>query len=344
MRSTVCAAWSRPSTENTPRICGSWLGTSRSRPLSVGLRKNWSSDFSSSLSVAAQFPDHGAHGLAVADAAVQLFHPGLERLRAAAVARQLDAAGELDGRAVQLRDRADPDPRRRLPGRGPRSRLPSPVRWPAAGRIAPTASTALVSACDHRRARRMQLLQRFAELVELCRPPADVRFTSPPDSADHISLAASMRLRACASTTRVEAAELLDRVVDRSARWPRPRRRARRAGWRPRRARRARPVRRRTAGPGASRSETVLSPRASVAYCSSTREAARFTWTSAGISASARASKKPAASVQKTRDPRHRAPRPSPRHSACSRRAAWSSPLLTTLSTSRSSLERTAGS
>ena len=46
MRSAARDAWSRPSTENTPRICASWLGTSCRGTRSWGLRKNWSSDFS----------------------------------------------------------------------------------------------------------------------------------------------------------------------------------------------------------------------------------------------------------------------------------------------------------
>ncbi|VTY39772.1 Uncharacterised protein [Xylophilus ampelinus] len=44
----------------------------------------------------AQLVDHGAHGLAIAHAAVELLHPGFERLRLAAFARAFDAAGELD--------------------------------------------------------------------------------------------------------------------------------------------------------------------------------------------------------------------------------------------------------
>ena len=50
MRSTACDAWSKPNTDSTPRICASCPGTSRRTSLSLGLRKNKSSDFSSSLS------------------------------------------------------------------------------------------------------------------------------------------------------------------------------------------------------------------------------------------------------------------------------------------------------
>ena len=50
------------------------------------------------------------------------------------------------------------------------------------------------------------------------------------------------------------------------------------------------------------------------------------------------------ASAQKLRERAPAAPRDSPTQISCRRRAAWSSPLLTTLSSSRSNLERTAGS
>ena len=48
MRSAASDGWSSPSTENTPRICANWLGTSRNGVLSFGLRKNLSSDASTS--------------------------------------------------------------------------------------------------------------------------------------------------------------------------------------------------------------------------------------------------------------------------------------------------------
>ena len=51
MRSAAIEGWSKPNTENTPRIWANWLGTSRKGALSCGLRKNWSSDFSTSPSV-----------------------------------------------------------------------------------------------------------------------------------------------------------------------------------------------------------------------------------------------------------------------------------------------------
>ena len=52
MRSSACDAGSMPSTESTPRIADSCTGTSTSTPRSVGLRKNWSIAFSTSLSEA----------------------------------------------------------------------------------------------------------------------------------------------------------------------------------------------------------------------------------------------------------------------------------------------------
>ena len=56
IRSTACEAWSSPRTESTPRICERWLGASRSGPLSCGLRKKLSSSFSSSPRVMRNSP------------------------------------------------------------------------------------------------------------------------------------------------------------------------------------------------------------------------------------------------------------------------------------------------
>ncbi len=52
MRTTASDAWSRPSTDRTPRICCRQPGTGLSAATSSGLRKNWSMDFSASASVA----------------------------------------------------------------------------------------------------------------------------------------------------------------------------------------------------------------------------------------------------------------------------------------------------
>ena len=52
MRSTACEAWSRPSTDNTPRIADSCAGTGISTSRWVGLRKYWSMFFSTSDSEA----------------------------------------------------------------------------------------------------------------------------------------------------------------------------------------------------------------------------------------------------------------------------------------------------
>ena len=52
MRSTASEAWSSPSTESTPRICARRPGTLASWPVSAGLRKNWSMARSASPSVA----------------------------------------------------------------------------------------------------------------------------------------------------------------------------------------------------------------------------------------------------------------------------------------------------
>ena len=48
IRTTANAAWSRPSSDNTPRICARRSGTAISGWVSVVLRKNWSISFSTS--------------------------------------------------------------------------------------------------------------------------------------------------------------------------------------------------------------------------------------------------------------------------------------------------------
>ena len=49
-----------------------------------------------------QLVDHCAHRLSIADAAVELFHPGFERLRMTTFTSAVDAAGELHGARSQL--------------------------------------------------------------------------------------------------------------------------------------------------------------------------------------------------------------------------------------------------
>jgi hypothetical protein len=82
-RCRACAGGQRglvqPSTENTPRICASWLGTSCSGR-GPGVAEELVERLFHLAQCRAQFVDHAAHGLAVTDAAVQLLHPGFQRL------------------------------------------------------------------------------------------------------------------------------------------------------------------------------------------------------------------------------------------------------------------------
>ena len=115
--------------------------------------------------VHAQLVDHGPHGLAVTHAAIQLLHPGLERLGASALARAFDAPGQLNGaggeltivrvevfeRGFEVQHRGG-DLHRQL-GRRRLARTQ--------GRIDRVAER-----LGHRQARRVELLQRLGELRE----------------------------------------------------------------------------------------------------------------------------------------------------------------------------------
>ena len=56
IRATASAAWSRPSTFSTPRICASSPGTGSRTERSAGLRKNWSRRCSASAKVTRSSP------------------------------------------------------------------------------------------------------------------------------------------------------------------------------------------------------------------------------------------------------------------------------------------------
>ncbi len=162
--------------------------------------------------VAAQLVDHGAHGLAVADAAVQVLHPGLERLGMAARAHALDAPGELEHALGELRiagvevfecglevEHRGRDFHREL-GVG---------RLAAAHRGVDRMRERL----HHRLARRMQPVQRFTELGEGVGHLAGARDVAAREAGPHL-LGGLDALAGLGQHQRIEAAELLDRVVD----------------------------------------------------------------------------------------------------------------------------------
>ena len=147
----------------------------------------------------AQFLHHAAHGLAVGDPAVQLFHPRLRARLANGPGARRRCAAPGAARGPPARDGRGPGLRATRRGTAARWRLPSPARarrrrrrarcappiaaapWPAS-RPRDTASAA-----SRRPAR-------------TARPGPAGAAVSPPATADHMSLAAATRLRACASS------------------------------------------------------------------------------------------------------------------------------------------------
>ncbi|MDT4804558.1 hypothetical protein FQZ97_373380 [compost metagenome] len=162
--------------------------------------------------VAAQFVDHGAHGLAVADAAVQVLHPRLERLGTAAVAHTLDAAGQLQRAGRELRVAGVEVFER---GFEVQHRGGDFHRQFGVGRLAGThrGVHGMGQRLHHRLARRVQLQQRFTELRERVGHLARARDVAARERRPHFlgGLDALARLR---EHQRVEAAELHHGVVD----------------------------------------------------------------------------------------------------------------------------------
>ena len=83
-----------PSTDSTPRIAPSWLGTGISDLAVVGLAEELVDQLLDLGQRGAQFLHHAAHGLAVGDAAVQLLHPAFERLGRLALAHRAEPVGQ----------------------------------------------------------------------------------------------------------------------------------------------------------------------------------------------------------------------------------------------------------
>ncbi|MNS58288.1 hypothetical protein D3C72_912030 [compost metagenome] len=199
MRCTVCAACSSPSTENTPRICMSWVGTVRSNGFSAGRRKYWSSDFSSSLrwlrsssttvpmvwrSLTRRYRSsiHGSSGSERPPSRTRSMRPASCSVRAV-------SCGSLGSRSSSAASRYSTEVA---------TSIASSVSggWPERTE----ASTACVSACTIGWLGGCSFSSdspSCAKVSATCR----VRVMSPPESADHISLAVSMRLRACESTS-----------------------------------------------------------------------------------------------------------------------------------------------
>jgi hypothetical protein len=162
--------------------------------------------------VAAQFVDHGSHGLAIAHAAIQVFHPGLERLRMAAGANALDAAGQLQGAGGELRiARVEVFER----GFQVEHRGGDFHRKFGVGRLAAAHGRfdRVRQRFHHRQARRMQLLQRFAQLRKGVGHLAGTGDVAARKRRPHF-LGGFDPLAGLREHQRIEAAELLDAVVD----------------------------------------------------------------------------------------------------------------------------------
>jgi hypothetical protein len=162
--------------------------------------------------VAAQLVDHGAHGLAIAHAAVQVFHPRLERLGMATGAHAFDAAGQLQGAGRELRvARVEVFER----GFEVQHRGGDFHRELGVGRLAAAHGgfNGMGQGLHHRQARRMQLLQRLAQLREGVGHLARAGDVAARKRRPHFLGGLDALARLC-EHQRIEAAELLDGVVD----------------------------------------------------------------------------------------------------------------------------------
>ncbi len=198
MRCTVRAACSSPSTENTPRICRSWLGTVRSSPISVGRRKNWSSDFSSS--------DRCARS---SSTTVPMVWRSLTRRYSSSI-QGSSGSGRPPSRARSMRPASCTVRAVSCRSCGSRSSK-------AASRYSTEVATSIASSVEGARPERSEASTALCSACTIgalagCTFSSDSpscakvsatwrsRERSPPERADHISLAVSMRLRAWAST------------------------------------------------------------------------------------------------------------------------------------------------
>ncbi len=252
-RSRACAARSaRPGRGRAPRTrrASAAAGSARCAAalLSVGRRKNWSRDFSSSLRWARNSPTtvpivwrsltrrysssiHGSSGSERPPSRTRSMRPASCTVRAVSCR----SCGSRSSKAASRYS----------------TEVATSIASSVAGGLRRTQRgfDRVVQRLRHRLARRMQLLQRFAELGEGVGHLPRARNVAARERRPHF-LGGLDALACLCQHQRVEAAELLDRVVDLLLVAPRPRRRAPRAAWRLRRAGRARPARRRTAGPG----------------------------------------------------------------------------------------------
>ena len=238
-----------PSTDSTPRIAASWLGTGISTSRSVGLRKNWSISFSASDSEARSscttLPMVWRSETRRYSSSIQASSGS----GALPCAHRAEAVGQAAHALGLLRGGRSRRPRARPRGRAGWWPLPSPA---ARGGAAPLLASARRPCCSSAAKRLAGGNRRLSEspTSENCSDRPVRRCSSPPATADQDSLAAATRLRACAisaGSKRPSAADVVvDRRVLRQAVGLAHRGQARRACGR-RRARRS--GRRRTAGP-----------------------------------------------------------------------------------------------
>ena len=198
MRVTASDAWSRPSTDITPRICPRKVGTEARGAVFWGLRKNWSMQRSASPSVARSSPTtlpmvwrslkwrysssiHDSSGCGSAPAHTW------SRRSASRWARCANCSGGVSSSSsAACRYKTDVATSMARPAEGGSSERT-------------VMSTARVSACASPSLLRWSL--RSESHTRLNWSAAGLNLLrSPPDRAAQVSVAAAMRLRACAST------------------------------------------------------------------------------------------------------------------------------------------------
>ena len=197
MRSTACEAWSRPSTDSTPRMADNWPGTGISSARRAGSRKYWSMAFSISDSEARSScttlpmvwrSDTRRYSSSIHKSSV----PGSRAWRTWSM------------RWARRCTRCAPSGCSKSPSSSEASMNSSAVATSiarSAGGSAPVAVVWAAATCSERPSTPPSGYRRASESATSanCSDRPDSRGRSPPATADQTSLAATTRLRACAT-------------------------------------------------------------------------------------------------------------------------------------------------
>ena len=197
MRSTACEAWSRPSTDSTPRIAESCAGTGISTSRCAGSRKYWSMFFSTS--------DNEARSSCTTLPMVWRS----DTRRYSSSIHSSSVPGSRAWRTESMRwarrwMRWAPSGWSKSPSSIEASRYSSAVATSIASSAggSPAAATVCAAAtCSARPSTAPSGYRRASESLTSanCSGRPGRRAVSPPATADHTSLAAATRLRACAT-------------------------------------------------------------------------------------------------------------------------------------------------